>query len=225
MFATVLTLALGASVARALSVEAPSGVTSGGNMTIKWSSTSSDPIFTIELMHTSFNEAFAIANNVAPGLGSLSLMLPQVPAEGEYTLQLVNVTNINQVYATSGAFSIGAASGGGNGGASGSTTSTTGSGATGSSASGSGAGATGSGASVSGSATTAGSVTAPSGSSASNSASLSRSGAASSSASASRSASASAASASTTTGGAAHHSVPALMIGALTALLGAGLAL
>ena len=35
--------------------------------------------FSIELINTSFNNAFAIANNVDPSTGSITLTLPSVP--------------------------------------------------------------------------------------------------------------------------------------------------
>ncbi|KAJ6576939.1 hypothetical protein DFH09DRAFT_1450503 [Mycena vulgaris] len=103
-----LTLALAVSAALSLSVNAPSSVTSGGQTTITWNSTSSDPTFSIELVHPSFNNAFAIANSVDPTTNTLTLTIPAVPAEDGYTLQFVNVSDINQVYATSGSFAIGA---------------------------------------------------------------------------------------------------------------------
>ncbi|KAJ7459247.1 hypothetical protein FB451DRAFT_1046205, partial [Mycena latifolia] len=108
-FAELRSLALTlASTALALSVNAPSSVTSGGQITITWSSTSSDPVFSIELTHPSFNNDFGIANNVNPSTNSLTIGLPSVPAEDGYTLEFVNITDINQVYATSPSFSIGA---------------------------------------------------------------------------------------------------------------------
>ncbi|KAJ6538669.1 hypothetical protein DFH09DRAFT_1397946 [Mycena vulgaris] len=76
-----LTLALGVSAAQSLSVDAPSSVTSGGQTTITWSSISSDPTFSIELIHPSFNNAFAIANSVDPTANTLTLTIPSVPAD------------------------------------------------------------------------------------------------------------------------------------------------
>ncbi|KAJ6538666.1 hypothetical protein DFH09DRAFT_1176685, partial [Mycena vulgaris] len=85
------TLALGVSAALSLSVNAPSSITSGGQTTITWSSTSSDPTFSIELIHPpSCNNAFAIANNVDPTANILTLAIPSVPTEDGYTLQFVN---------------------------------------------------------------------------------------------------------------------------------------
>ncbi|KAJ6538692.1 hypothetical protein DFH09DRAFT_1176781 [Mycena vulgaris] len=80
-----LTLALGVSAAHTLSVNVPSSVTSGGQTTITWSSTSSDPTFSIELVHPSFNNAFAIANSVDPTTNTLTLTIPSMPAGDGYT--------------------------------------------------------------------------------------------------------------------------------------------
>ncbi|KAJ7681084.1 hypothetical protein DFH06DRAFT_1465097 [Mycena polygramma] len=107
--ACLLTLALGAASALALGIDTPTNPTSGGTMTITWSRTSSDPVFSIELNHPSFNAAFAIANNVDPADTNVTVAIPPVPAEDNYTLTFVNVTDINDVFATSGSFSIGAA--------------------------------------------------------------------------------------------------------------------
>ncbi|KAJ7925419.1 hypothetical protein B0H13DRAFT_2314634 [Mycena leptocephala] len=102
-----LTLVL-ASPAIALSINTPTNPTSGGTTSITWSSTSSDSVFSIELNHPSFNNALAIANNVNPADNNVTLTIPPVPAEDNYTLAFVNVTNIDDVFATSGSFSIGA---------------------------------------------------------------------------------------------------------------------
>ncbi|KAJ7832955.1 hypothetical protein B0H13DRAFT_2679039 [Mycena leptocephala] len=65
--------------------------------------------FSIELTHPSFNHAIAIANNVDPTLDQTTVELPIVPAGDQYTLQFANITDINQIFATSGDFSIAAA--------------------------------------------------------------------------------------------------------------------
>ncbi|KAF7312804.1 hypothetical protein MKEN_00963800 [Mycena kentingensis (nom. inval.)] len=85
---------------------------SAGTATITWSSTDSDPVFSIELHHDSFNQDFAIANNVNPAAKSITIDLPQVPAGDGYTLNFVNITDITKVYASSGEFSIAAAASG-----------------------------------------------------------------------------------------------------------------
>ncbi|KAJ7097051.1 hypothetical protein B0H15DRAFT_1019410 [Mycena belliarum] len=89
-----------------LTPNAPSSAQSGGTVTITWSSTATDPTFSIELTHPSFNAAIAIANNVDPLNNQVTVGLPIVPADSDYTLQFVNITDINQVFATSPDFSI-----------------------------------------------------------------------------------------------------------------------
>ncbi|KAK7053506.1 hypothetical protein R3P38DRAFT_1460025 [Favolaschia claudopus] len=109
MFSKVcLGLSLAASVA-ALSINTPNDIHSEGTTTLTWTSDSSDPVFSIELNHPSFHEALAIANNVNPGDNNRTITLPPLAAEDNYTLTFVNVTDINDVFATSNSFSIGAA--------------------------------------------------------------------------------------------------------------------
>ncbi|KAJ7758208.1 hypothetical protein DFH07DRAFT_819019 [Mycena maculata] len=107
MFTTICsTLAL-VSSALALTINAPpSDVTVGVPTSITWSSTSSDPVFSVELIHPSFNQALALANNVNPANNNVSITIPPVPAGDGYTIEFVNVTNINDVFATSSDFSI-----------------------------------------------------------------------------------------------------------------------
>ncbi|KAK0435015.1 hypothetical protein EV421DRAFT_1661638, partial [Armillaria borealis] len=82
-------------------------VTSTGPITISWQTSSGDPtVFSIELINQSFNSQYAIANNVDSSIGSLSLTLPQIPAEDGYTIELVNISNINDIYAQTGTFSV-----------------------------------------------------------------------------------------------------------------------
>ncbi|KAJ3482959.1 hypothetical protein NLI96_g6630 [Meripilus lineatus] len=93
----------------ALSVSTPTNWTSGGPAIFTWTTTAGDtPVFSLELVNpTIFNQALALANNVDVSLQTISFTLPIVPATSGYTLQAVNVTNINQVFAESGSFSIG----------------------------------------------------------------------------------------------------------------------
>ncbi|KAJ7205900.1 hypothetical protein C8J57DRAFT_137467 [Mycena rebaudengoi] len=109
MFTKFCTLALAVSSALAITITTPTSVTSGNTTTIEWIGDSSDPIFSIELMHPSFNDALAIANNINSSDNSISLVIPSVPTGDGYTLQFVNVTDISKIYATSSSFSIGAA--------------------------------------------------------------------------------------------------------------------
>jgi len=102
-------LALVAPLVSALTVSVASGATSGGNITINWTTDSGDPsTWTFELVNPSFNNAFALANNVDPTLNTLTLQCPIVPSGSDYTVEAVNIGNINQVYGTSPSFFIGA---------------------------------------------------------------------------------------------------------------------
>ncbi|KAJ7081020.1 hypothetical protein C8R44DRAFT_823929 [Mycena epipterygia] len=106
---TFTTVVLGATSVLSLTLNAPSSPQSGTNTTITWTSTSTDPTFSLELFHPSFNQAIAIANNVDPSLNQITVELPLVPAGDQYTLEAVNITNINQVFSNSSDFSIAAA--------------------------------------------------------------------------------------------------------------------
>ncbi|KAJ7503995.1 hypothetical protein B0H11DRAFT_2222091 [Mycena galericulata] len=144
--------ALSASSALALSINTPSSVTSTEMTSITWSSTSSDPVFSIELDHPSFVHALAIANNVNLANDNITITIPLVPAQDDYTLTFVNVTNINDVFATGSDFAIAAAP---------NLTSTAATGASGTST-GVGASATGTGVGASGTGTSSGAkATAP----------------------------------------------------------------
>ncbi|KAF9035034.1 hypothetical protein BDZ89DRAFT_498254 [Hymenopellis radicata] len=107
MFALrLVALSLVAS-ALALQVEDPTEtVRSSSPITINWTSQSSDPTFSIELINESFNNQFAIANNVQASLNTLTLTLPQVPTGGGYTIQFVNISNINDIFSQTSTFSV-----------------------------------------------------------------------------------------------------------------------
>ncbi|KAF8588375.1 hypothetical protein K439DRAFT_1335374, partial [Ramaria rubella] len=62
--------------------------------------------FSIELINQIFNSQFALANNVATTQGSISFSLPVVPPGSGYTIEFVNIGNINQIFATSASFSV-----------------------------------------------------------------------------------------------------------------------
>ncbi|KAH9486142.1 hypothetical protein JR316_0000206 [Psilocybe cubensis] len=113
MFSKLGLFALFAPLVSALTLTFPSNATSGGEVTITWTVDASDPsrfsTFSFELINESFNNAYAIANNVDPALLKLTLTLPVVPVGAGYTLQAVNIGDINDVFATSSSFSIGAA--------------------------------------------------------------------------------------------------------------------
>ncbi|CAE7211161.1 unnamed protein product, partial [Rhizoctonia solani] len=77
---------------------------------VEWTSASGDPqVFTIQLRDTntpSVISPMAIANNVQTPLGTTSLELPIVPEVNTYVIEFVNITDINQVYATSTTFPV-----------------------------------------------------------------------------------------------------------------------
>ncbi|KAJ6592855.1 hypothetical protein B0H19DRAFT_1279595 [Mycena capillaripes] len=100
------TAMLVASLAAAVDIQVPQSAASGGMTTVTWTEDPSLPVFSIELFHTTFNDAIAIANNVDPAKGNINVTLPMVPPGGGYTLEFVNITDIDQTYATSDEFSI-----------------------------------------------------------------------------------------------------------------------
>ncbi|OBZ79673.1 hypothetical protein A0H81_01280 [Grifola frondosa] len=105
-FATAL---LGLPLVSALSLNTPTNWQSSSEVNISWTSTSTDVPFSFELVNTDeFHDTFALANNVNPTLNFLSFQLGVVPA-GQYTLNAVNVTNLNQIYSSTSAFNIAAA--------------------------------------------------------------------------------------------------------------------
>ncbi|PBK92361.1 hypothetical protein ARMGADRAFT_1105122 [Armillaria gallica] len=110
MFSTYLTLtALPLTLVHGLTISNPTEtVTSTGPITISWQTSSGDPsVFSIELINQSFNSQYTIANNVDSSLGSLSLTLPRsLPSAHGYTIELMNISNINDIYAQTGTFSV-----------------------------------------------------------------------------------------------------------------------
>ncbi|KAH7914560.1 hypothetical protein BJ138DRAFT_1143707 [Hygrophoropsis aurantiaca] len=111
MFAKLSALALVLPLVSAITLNAPTGLTTGGEATVTWTTASGDsPYFTLELVNTIFNNEFAISNNVQTSLGTLTFEMPQVPPGDGYTLEAINTANVNDVYSTSGDFAIGAAS-------------------------------------------------------------------------------------------------------------------
>ncbi|KAK7057876.1 hypothetical protein R3P38DRAFT_1188886 [Favolaschia claudopus] len=90
-------------------VEAPVGATSGGSTVIKWTQDPTLPPFDIELVNKDlFHDALAIANSVNASAGMLEVTIPNVAASGGYTLELVNISDIDDVYGKSPEFSIAA---------------------------------------------------------------------------------------------------------------------
>ncbi|KAF7797180.1 hypothetical protein EIP86_008372 [Pleurotus ostreatoroseus] len=110
MFSKLSALIAIAPLVSALTITTPTNWTSAGPAVIEWTTVSGDPsTWSFELVNpTNFHQTFGIANNVNPSLGSLTLTLPAVPPGDGYSLEAVNITNINQVFASTGDFSIGA---------------------------------------------------------------------------------------------------------------------
>jgi hypothetical protein len=109
VFALVAMLTAGA---HALTLNTPSNVQSGRNITVTWTAASGDQPFTLYLHHPSFNSDFAVANNVDPTTGSITFQLPEVtPRDNQYTFRAANITDINQQYSVSSAFAVGDPSG------------------------------------------------------------------------------------------------------------------
>ncbi|KAJ7626145.1 hypothetical protein FB45DRAFT_923038 [Roridomyces roridus] len=106
---TIWPILVTASGVLSLTLNAPTTAQSGSSTTITWTSTSTDPTFSIELAHPDLNAAIAVANNVNPANNQITVTLPIVQAGDGYTLEAVNITDINQVFSTSGDFSIAAA--------------------------------------------------------------------------------------------------------------------
>jgi len=109
---SLLALCAAAPLISALTLHIPDAPTSQGEITIYWDSAPGDPAtFTLELIHPDFRDKFAIANNLDPSQGSITLTLPVLTAQGGYTLEAVNIGDLNDVYATTGSFSIGQSTG------------------------------------------------------------------------------------------------------------------
>ncbi|KAG5644972.1 hypothetical protein DXG03_007344 [Asterophora parasitica] len=108
MFNKLALIALVTPFVAGLQIFIPDTPTSAGPITLKWVSEPGDPAtFSFELVNEVFHNAFAVANNVIPELGSIDIVLPVVPVGAGYSLHAVNVGNINDVYAQTGQFSIG----------------------------------------------------------------------------------------------------------------------
>ncbi|KZS87369.1 hypothetical protein SISNIDRAFT_389013, partial [Sistotremastrum niveocremeum HHB9708] len=99
--------ALLATSVRALTITTPTNWAGNQTNTVKWTSVAGDPsTFSIELIRSTFHEMFSLANNVDLSDGSLDIPLPQLTAGPGFTLEFVNVSNVTQVFATSGTFTI-----------------------------------------------------------------------------------------------------------------------
>ncbi|KAJ7589680.1 hypothetical protein C8J56DRAFT_38316 [Mycena floridula] len=110
MFSKLCILALVAPFAlvSAFTVDAPKNPTSGGEITINWTTNSSDPtVFSMFLTNDAFHQQFAIANNVNSADHSKTLELPIVLQTTGFTIICTATDNVNDVFATSPGFDIG----------------------------------------------------------------------------------------------------------------------
>ncbi|KAG2342043.1 hypothetical protein BDR05DRAFT_423110 [Suillus weaverae] len=110
MFARIAALATFAvPLVSALTLNTPTGVSTGGVVNITWQATTADPgSFSLYMVNTIFHNTFAIANNVQASAGMITLTLPQVPVGDGYTVEATSNSNINSVYAQSGDFVVSA---------------------------------------------------------------------------------------------------------------------
>jgi len=110
---TLLSL-LAASARATITISNPSSasywVNATANNSLTWSSTANDPsIFHAYVIHdgnTSFQGAYAIANNVQTALGSVNVPVLNLVADTGYQIIFGNISNISDVYATSQSFEI-----------------------------------------------------------------------------------------------------------------------
>jgi hypothetical protein len=108
-------------MASALKIQAPTNPASDGQVTIKWSAEATDPAtFSIQLTNEIFHNTFAIANNVDSALGEIVLTLPTLQPGSGYAVIAHDNSNINNVFAKSSEFDVGATSASGSSTASGS---------------------------------------------------------------------------------------------------------
>jgi len=106
----LLTLFVACQIVQAITINTPAGWKGNQTNKVTWTTNPGDPtVFSVELVNDQFNEKFALANNVPASQGTLSLPLPQINHVGDdvpFTLQFVNISDANQVYATSPSFTI-----------------------------------------------------------------------------------------------------------------------
>ncbi|KAF8142696.1 hypothetical protein K438DRAFT_2029962 [Mycena galopus ATCC 62051] len=96
-----------ASLTAAVVINVPESPTSGAPVNITWTPDPTLPMFSVELVNTkNFHNSLAIDNSVNPALGSITLVIPDVPPSDGYSLQFCNVTDINDIYGESDEFSI-----------------------------------------------------------------------------------------------------------------------
>ncbi|TFK35964.1 hypothetical protein BDQ12DRAFT_725509 [Crucibulum laeve] len=88
----------------ALTLNTPASATSGGSLLVTWETTPGDEAFSLLLSNP--NEEFALANNVNPALGSITVTLPVVPPETAFHLVATKVDDVNTIFAASADFTV-----------------------------------------------------------------------------------------------------------------------
>jgi len=107
MFNKLALLAFVAPLVSALQLSTPTSVTNNGQVTITWTATTTDPsTFSIELVNPAFHNSYAVVNVAQTAAGQATFTLPTVPIGGGYSFEAIEIGNINNVYSTSGEFSI-----------------------------------------------------------------------------------------------------------------------
>ncbi|KAL9716701.1 hypothetical protein Ac2012v2_001154 [Leucoagaricus gongylophorus] len=111
MFKLSIFAVLAVPFVSALTVNQPSqAVNNGGDMTFTWTTASGDPsTFSVYLENPTFNSVYGVANNVDASKGTLTIEVPAVPNNQQYSIILVPIDNVNKVLAQSPSFTIGAA--------------------------------------------------------------------------------------------------------------------
>ncbi|CAK5275075.1 unnamed protein product [Mycena citricolor] len=108
--ALTLALALTSQVNALSNLQAPSGATVNRNMTVTWSSDSSDSgTFTLALFSAAINQTYtgglALANTVEPSKNQVTVLFPPFDP-GSYSLAVISSSNSSDVLATSGQFTV-----------------------------------------------------------------------------------------------------------------------
>ncbi|EPT03449.1 hypothetical protein FOMPIDRAFT_1028722 [Fomitopsis schrenkii] len=111
MFPAISALVALAPFAAAFVLETPTNWQTSSTANISWSTSAGDPSsFSFELVNPEiFHNSYAIGSNIQASQQFFSFEMPTVDIGAGYYLEAVNVTNIGDVYARSGEFSIAAA--------------------------------------------------------------------------------------------------------------------
>ncbi|KAL0064949.1 hypothetical protein AAF712_008071 [Marasmius tenuissimus] len=108
--ATLIALAAATVSVDALQLLQPQNVHAATPLDVAWNFGDNDPpLFTLELAHPSFRQDFALANNLDPASGGVTVIMPALDttcSDAQYVIRAVNVSNINQEYARTGPFQV-----------------------------------------------------------------------------------------------------------------------